>query len=59
MTATLKQREIPGTEAAKTLQRLSNLPRVPASARNTVRGSRQKPVEHFPLTHDPLTGEAL
>jgi len=45
MTTTLQtQREIPGTEAAKLLQRLSNLPRVPASAKNTVRGSREQGV---------------
>ncbi len=47
------QRVIPGTELALSFQRLSNLPRVPATAKNTVRGSRSRPVEHFPLA-EPL-----
>ena len=55
------QSVVPGAETALMLQRLANFqPRVPARNPNTVRGSRErKPVEHFPLTHDPLTGEAL
>ena len=52
------QSVVPGTELGLSFQRMAQYPvaRVPTRNPNTIRGSRQKPVEPFPLTHDPIDG---
>ena len=55
------QSVVPGTELGLSFQRMAQYPvaRVPTRNPNTIRGSRQKPVEPFPLSVDPLDGSPI